>query len=93
MAYRVEIRDAVWGDLERIPRNLQARIVRAIEERLATAPTQYGVRLRQALSGLWKIRVGDYRIVYEMKDPTVMVWAIRHRTQVYGEATRRWLRS
>jgi len=47
--------------------------------------------LSQSLGGLWKIRVGDYRIVYEIEEKKVTVWAIRHRTDVYREAERRWL--
>jgi mRNA interferase RelE/StbE len=90
--YVVEVRDVVWEDLEEVPQNIRARLIRAMEQRLATAPNRYGVRLRQALTGLWKLRVGDYRIVYGIEGNTVVVWAIRHRKNVYSETERRWLR-
>ena len=92
MAYTVEIRDVAYKDLGEVPRNIRERLLRAIEQRLTTAPTRYGVRLRQSLSGLWKLRVGDYRIVYEMAGNTVTIWAVRHRKHIYPIAERRWLR-
>lgn len=79
-AYKVHHRPEVYDhDFPNIPRNIQVRIIRAIEQRLMTNPTGYGTRLAQSLRGLWKIRVGDYRIVYEIEEKTVTVWAIRHR--------------
>lgn len=93
MAYEVEIRDVARDDLEELPRNIRERLIRAVEQRLMSAPTRYGVRLRQSLTGLWKLRVGDYRIVYELQGSTVTVWAIRHRKHVYPIVERRWFRA
>lgn len=92
MGYQVELRpNVVVEDLTEIPANIRVRIIRAVDSRLTTEPTRYGVRLSQSLGGLWKIRVSDYRIVYEIKEKKVTVWAIRHRKDVYAEAGRRWL--
>lgn len=92
MGYEVELRqEVVAEDLAELPANIRARIIRAVESRLATEPRRYGVRLSQSLGGLWKIRVGDYRIVYEIEEKKVTVWAIRHRKDVYSEPERRWL--
>jgi mRNA interferase RelE/StbE len=92
LGHEVELRpEVVAEDLVELPANIRARIIRAVESRLATEPTRYGVRLRQSLGGLWKIRVGDYRIVYETEEKKVTVWAIRHRKDVYEEAELRWL--
>lgn len=92
MGYEVELRpDVVVEDLTELPANIRARIIRAIDSRLGTEPTRYGVRLSQSLGGFWKIRVGDYRIVYDVEGKKVTVWAIRHRKAVYQEAERRWL--
>lgn len=87
VAYRPEVEQA---DLPAIPRNLQVRIFRAIETRLMVEPSRYGQRLRRSLAGLWKIRVGDYRVVYEIRGREVTVWTVCHRKEVYEEAERRW---
>jgi mRNA interferase RelE/StbE len=84
--YRPEVLEE---DLPDIPRNLEERIFRAIETRLMTEPTRYGTRLRRSLSNLWKLRVGDYRVVYEVEGRSVRVWAIAHRKGVYAETERR----
>ena len=92
MPYEVEIRDCALDDLKAIPQNIQSRIIIAIEKRLVVSPTQYGLRLRQSLGGLWKIRVGDYRVVYEIENVKVVVWAICHRKEVYVQVNKRWLK-
>lgn len=86
VVYRPE---AVAEDLPRVPRNVRTRILRAIESRLATEPARYGERLRRSLTGLWKLRVGDYRVCYEIHGRTVTVWAIRNRRDVYAFLERR----
>jgi len=92
LGYEVELRpDVVTEDLVELSASIRARIIRAVESRLTTEPTRYGVRLRQSLGGLWKKRVGDYRIVYEIEEEKVTVWAIRHRKDEYEEAELRWL--
>ena len=86
VVYRPEV---ATEDLPRVPRNLRARIIRAVETRLMTEPARYGERLRRSLIGLWKIRVGDYRVCYEIEGHTVTVWAIRHRRDIYSTLERR----
>jgi mRNA interferase RelE/StbE len=80
VVYREEVLEE---DLPGIPADLRARILRAIEQRLLTEPARYGQRLRRSLRGLWKLRVGDYRVCYEIKGRTVTVWAVLHRRDVY----------
>ncbi len=86
LRYRPEV---VNRDLPSIPRNLQRRILNAIENRLTTEPDRYGTRLRRSLWGLWKLRVGDYRVVYEIREREVLIWAIAHRKSVYEDLGRR----
>ena len=90
--YTVEYRPGVVeDDLSGIPRNILGRIIKAIEQRLMVAPDRYGRRLRRSLVGLWKLRVGDYRIVYELsRQKTVRIWVIAHRRKAYEMALRRW---
>lgn len=70
-------------DLPSIPRNLQRRLAKAIESRLPTAPQRYGEPLRTSLKGYWKLRVGDYRVVYKIVHKEVWILAILHRKRVY----------
>ena len=70
-------------DLSSIPRNLERRLAKAIESRLTTAPERYGDPLRASLKGFWKLRVGDYRVVYKIVQREVWILAILHRKRVY----------
>ena len=87
--YAIRYRPEVVDDLARLPPNLQRRILDAVDSRLTTEPARYGTRLRQSLWGLWKLRVGDCRVVYEIAGREVLVWLIANRHSVYEEATRR----
>lgn len=89
--YKVVYHEKVGDDLSKIQKNIKVRIKRAIENRLMIAPMQYGERLSNDLTGLWKIRVGDYRIVYEINKETVIIWGVQHRKGVYPAVVRRWL--
>lgn len=80
-------------DLVPLPRNLRRRIVNAIEQRLGTNPTGYGIRLRRSLAGCWKLRAGDYRIVYSAAPEVATILAVKHRSNVYDVAERRLKRS
>ena len=84
--------EVLEDDIQEIPVNIQNRIERAVRERLATYPEKYGERLRKSLTGLWKIRVGDYRVVYTIHHDTrsVKVWTIAHRRFVYSLVLRRF---
>ena len=84
--------DVVERDFPEIPKNLQKRIFDAIKNRLTIAPDQYGTRLRQSLTGLWRLRVGDYRVAYEIKGATVRIWAVVYRKEAYEKIAKYWSR-
>lgn len=81
----------VEADLKKIPKNLLARIFKAIEERLMTAPAHFGLHLRRPLTGLWRLRVGDYRVVYSLHAERVWICAVAHRKEVYSAVVKRWM--
>jgi len=88
-SYEVLFHHDVPKDLEEIPANIQNRILKAIEERLTKAPDQYGERLRQSLHGYWKLRVGDYRVVFEIVNHQVRLYGVVDRREVYTEIAKR----
>ncbi len=84
--YHPRVRDE---DLPRISAELRRRIARSIETRLATAPERYGAPLSGSLRGYWKLRVGDYRVVFQMREREVWILAVIHRKDAYERAERR----
>jgi mRNA interferase RelE/StbE len=76
-------------DLPRIDARNKSMIKRAIEERLTTSPEVYGKPLRRSLKGYWKLRVGDYRIVFKIAGNEIRILAIIDRKTVYQQTEKR----
>lgn len=82
--------DVRLEDLPPINQNIRERIARAIETRLTVAPDRYGEPLRGTLKGYWKLRVGDYRVVFKVVKNEVWIYGIMDRRDVYGAITKRF---
>ena len=76
-------------DLPLIDRKMRDRIRKAIEERIQTLPHEYGEPLRKTLKGYWKLRVGDYRVVFKIMKSEVWILGIRHRKEIYKDIDKR----
>ena len=70
-------------DIPELAPPTRERIRTAIEMKLFTAPEQFGEPLRRTLKGYWKLRVGDYRVIYKVKGKTVLILRIGHRSEIY----------
>lgn len=81
--------DVVRADLPPIPLNGRGRIADALAWSLHEAPERFGLPLRGTLKGDWKLRVGDYRVVYRIVGTEARILAIIHRRQVYEDVLRR----
>ena len=76
-------------DLPKIPQNMKDRIKIAIEKRLLINPDLYGQPLRRGLKGYRKLRVGDYKVIYQVEGEYIIILKIGHRKEVYPDATKR----
>ena len=76
----------VTQDLKNLPRAVLQRIKSAIETKLCVDPISFGKPLRYSLKKHFRLRVGDYRIIYrvELTERTVWIVHIDHRKDVYG---------
>ena len=87
MAWTIEITRTAEKQITKLHRQAQQAIVRFLRERLAGAdnPRQWGRPLRGEKRGLWRYRVGDYRLICDIQDEriTVMVLQVGHRKHVY----------
>jgi mRNA interferase RelE/StbE len=84
MEYEVVLAPAAEKALDAIPRKPRARILDALEE-LRGNPRPRGCVKLQGVADLWRIRVGQYRIVYTVRDEqlTVLILHVAHRKDVY----------
>ena len=86
MSFSIRIKESAAKELRRIPRPGRTRIIAAID-RLAETP-HLGAPLKGDLRGLRRLRAGDYRVVYEIRDDELAVLVVRvaHRRDVYRHA-------
>ena len=84
MPYNVTLTRPATKDLEALPKNILKRIDAAIIA-LANVPHPQGSKKLTGVEDLYRIRVGDYRIIYrvERDELIVLVIRVRHRREVY----------
>jgi len=87
--FSVHLREEVEDDLKLLGRGDQDRIFRAIRQRLTTQPESYGKPLGGSLAKLRRIRVGDFRLAYQVSGRRVIVWAIKNRKEIYADLEQR----
>ena len=82
--YRVLLEHGAERDLSRLSSEVHDRVIVAIQA-LALDPRPPGCRKLTGSKDDWRIRVGDYRVVYEIADQIriVRVNRVRHRREVY----------
>ena len=82
--YRILLTRSAEREILELPGTIQERVERAIDL-LRVTPRPSGSRKLRGSSGLWRIRVGDYRVVYMVDDRTrtIDVSHVRHRKDVY----------
>ena len=82
--YRVFLERAAERDLKKLSVRMHDRVISAIQS-LAKNPRPAGCRKLTGADNDWRIRVGDYRVVYEIADTirVVRVNRVRHRREVY----------
>jgi len=76
MSYQIQIKRSAQKELEALPKRNQRRIVRAIEA-LVEDPRPPGVRKIVGGEDLYRFRVGDYRVMYQIKEQILTIWVIR----------------
>ena len=92
--YTVEIDELVFTeDFRNIDGAGQKRIIKTVRKKLTAEPMVYGKPLSGPYKGYWKLKVGPYRVVYEIIESQLMVYVIkvgyRRDSEVYKELAKR----
>ena len=87
MVWKIELSSMARKQLHALDRPVQKKIVDYLAERIegCKSPRHFGEALSANRAGLWRYRVGDYRIICEIQDDKVivLVLTIGHRREVY----------
>lgn len=84
MTYRIDFSAAAVRQLRKLDGRARRRVQAAVEL-LAQEPRPAGAKKLVGGNGEWRVRTGNYRIVYEIDDGVlvVLVLAIGHRREIY----------
>lgn len=87
MVWTVEIADFAERQLRKLDRSVRGRVLDYLHERIEGCknPRHFGEPLKGGRAGLWRYRVGDYRILCELRDDVLVVLALSvgHRREIY----------
>lgn len=83
--FKVEFTKSSFKELKKLDKKLSSLILRAIKEKLVVDPLLYGKPLRRSLRRLYRLRVGDYRVIYNVEKSEVLVLVVKvgHRKEIY----------
>lgn len=82
MACKIEYKSSVIKDLKKLDKKVAMRILQQLEKSLGENP-DCGIPLSGQFKGLFKYRIGDYRVIYVKTKEGVLVLRIRHRSKAY----------
>ncbi len=84
--YAVNFSRSARKELEKLPPQLVERLFPKVES-LAVQPRPAGCKKLKGGQNLWRIRIGDYRVIYSLDDThqIVDIIAVRHRSEAYRD--------
>ena len=82
MGYKIRYKSSVRRDLKNLDKSVVMRILESIEKNLSENP-YIGKPLTGKYKGLYKYRVGKYRVIYTIRGDEVWILKIGHRKHVY----------
>ncbi|MGV3602381.1 MAG: type II toxin-antitoxin system RelE family toxin [Dyadobacter fermentans] len=82
--YKISIKSAALKEIQQIPKEFRVRIIETIDS-LATNPRPNGVKKLENFRNSYRVRVGQYRIVYQIEDRQLIVEVVKvaNRKEVY----------
>lgn len=87
MTWTVEFDNRARKELRKLDPQTQSRILKWLRQTLATNkdPRRTGTSLKGRIKGLWRYRVGDYRIISQIQDENIVILVVRigHRRDIY----------
>ncbi|HJD57716.1 MAG TPA: type II toxin-antitoxin system RelE/ParE family toxin [Rickettsia endosymbiont of Ceroptres masudai] len=70
-------------DIPKLSPPIKAMVKSAIEEKLLADPIKFGKPLRYNLKNSRSLRIGDYRVIYQIENITIQILKIGHRRDCY----------
>jgi len=81
MKYDIEFKPKAVRDIEDLPSRIQARVLARIEE--MSNDLKGDVKRLTNFTPEYRLRIGDYRVLFEIEEETIIIYRIRHRREAY----------
>jgi len=84
MKYIIEFKQSAKKDIIKLPKNIQPRVLKKIKQ-LEDNPTPSGCKKIIGTDNTWRVRVGTYRIIYDIFDEilVIKIIGVKHRKDAY----------
>jgi mRNA interferase RelE/StbE len=79
--YQIKFKPKALKDLEQFPENIRERIISKIEA--MQDDLQGDVKRLTNFTPEYRLRVGDYRVLFELEEQTIMIYRVKHRSKAY----------
>lgn len=81
MKYNVQFKPAATKDIKSVPARTQSRILTRIEA--MSDDLKGDVKRLTTFTREYRLRVGDYRVLFEIEGQSIIIYRIRHRREAY----------
>jgi len=81
MTYDVQFKPAAVKDIKNIPARAQSRILAGIE--VMSDDLKGDVKRLTNFTHEYRLRVGDYRVLFEIEERSIVIYRVRHRREAY----------
>ena len=85
MAYNAIWHEETLKDLKKLNQTISKKIVAKVKNYLIQDPVKLGLPLKGTLKGLYRYRIGDYRIIYviDQAEKKIVILNVNHRKKIY----------
>ena len=84
MAWRWSIVKSAAGDLKKLDRQIAVRIAKKLDFWAESGgPLRFAENLTNSELGEYRFRMGDYRIIFDVEEESIIVLAVGHRREIY----------
>ena len=79
---KIAFTPAAWQDWQKLPKTVQERL-KAKLLLFARNPLRHAVKVTDPQIGQYRFRIGDYRILFDLAENTIVILAVGHRKDIY----------
>ncbi len=85
MAYNVIWHEGTLKDLKKLNRSSAKKVVAKVKNYLIQDPVKLGTPLKGNLKGLYRYRIGEYRVIYviDQAEKKIIILNVKHRKKIY----------